>query len=143
MLWLGCSLVTLAFAIWIASHAFDLPQTTRRQICALALVIAGVEGLLQRSPAMPAEPTRSLGAIVLVLLALMAADPVRLAALAFAIFPGTPSAAGLGAVCGLLPGWLIASRIDRRPGMLCRRLVGLVLVIAGIAISLVWPVWPI
>jgi Ca2+/H+ antiporter, TMEM165/GDT1 family len=83
-----------AFAATLIGPA--MPGPARQMLVAFALVLAALELALRRAPRAPAEPTRSTGAMLLVLLAAQLTDGARLLVLALAIASKAPVAAAVG-----------------------------------------------
>ncbi len=99
-LWLS-AIATSALAAWAgALLAPQLPGAARQMFVALALVVAAVELVLLRAPPAPAEPTRSLGAVLLVFLASQLTDSTRLVVAALALATGEPLLAAAGGALG-------------------------------------------
>lgn len=90
---LGASAMPVVAATYIAPL---LPGPARQMLVAFGLVVAAAELALRRPPPAPAEPTRSAGAMLLVLLATQLTDGARLIVLALAIATKMPLAAGAG-----------------------------------------------
>lgn len=67
---------------------------------AIALVLAAAETAFRRAPPAPQEPTRSTGAIALVLTASLATDGARFVILGAAAISASPRLAGLGGIFG-------------------------------------------
>lgn len=132
VLWLGCAMATLALAAGAASIAAHLPEPARRAGVALALIAAGLQCFKRRPLPEPAEPTRSFGAITLVLLALMTSDPVRLTTFALALHWREPGPIAASAGCGTVMAGLIGARLDGARLAVLRRAVGAALIGAAI-----------
>lgn len=95
-IWLS-ALASNALAAWLSALlAPAMPPRVRLMFLALALVLAAVELALRRHPRAPQEPTRSTGAILLVLLASQVTDGARLLVLAVALYTAQPVAAAVG-----------------------------------------------
>ncbi|MXO73143.1 hypothetical protein [Alteraurantiacibacter buctensis] len=99
----------LLAAIWISALAASalavvaaglmaplLPGAARQMLVAFALALAALELALRRAPRAPAEPTRSAGAMLVVLLAAQITDGARLIVLALALATKVPLAAAAG-----------------------------------------------
>lgn len=100
-----------ALAAWAGAKLLaDLAPHQRGLVAALGLLAAGGEMLLLRAPRTPAEPTRSLFAAGVVLLAHQLTDAARLLVLALATATAAPVTAGLGGLVGsgaaLAAGWI-------------------------------------
>ncbi|WP_126173747.1 hypothetical protein [Altericroceibacterium xinjiangense] len=94
-------LASSALAGWAASLV--VPAIVRGLapvLAAVSLVLGAVQLIALRPRRVPEEPTRSFGAIFLVLLAGQAFDPARLAIFGLAVWTGDTVAATLGGVLG-------------------------------------------
>lgn len=99
-IWLSAA-ATSALAAWLGSLlAWPLEGTGGRIVIAIALAVAGIELLLLVPPPVPREPTRSTGAILLVLLAVQLTDGARFVVLAIAGAMNQPLLAGIGGTFG-------------------------------------------
>jgi len=111
-------------------------------IAMLGLGMAGGESLLRRPRRIPDEPTNSLFAAMLVLLADQITDPARFIIVAFAIETGEPIPAALGGMMGcgaaLVLGTFNAERLVQSKHTVpnARRLAGVLLLLAAIVIFL-------
>ncbi len=109
--WFGPLLVTVllaalagaALAAWIAQELSPLirPQA-KPLVVGLALALAAGEVLLRSAPGQPREPTRSMGAITLVLLLGMVTDASGFIILSLAIATGEPLLAASGGALGAI-----------------------------------------
>lgn len=123
--------------------AFVLPLLTpdaRVMLAGMALALAGAEALVLRPGRKPVEPTHSLGAFALVLLALQVTDPVRFVVFGLGVGTAAPVAAAIGgtvasavllAVAISLPDLAESAQLR-----LARRGVGAVLLLIGL-----WLAW--
>lgn len=94
--WLS-ALATSALAAWAATLiGSSMPGPARQMLVAFALALAAVELVLRRTPPAPAEPTRSAGAMLLVLLVAQLTDGARLIVLALAVATKAPLAVAAG-----------------------------------------------
>lgn len=109
--WAGPLLVTSALAAlagatlaaWIADSLIPLiPAAFKPVTVAVALGLAGLEVLLRSPPVQPSEPTRSMGAISLVLLLGMVTDASGFIILSLAIATGEPLLAAAGGAFGAM-----------------------------------------
>jgi len=109
--WGGPLLVTVmlaafagaALAAWIAGELAPLiPPQFKPVVVAVALGLAGLEVLLRAAPKQAKEPTRSMGAITLVLLLGMVTDASGFTILSLAIATGEPLLAAAGGALGAL-----------------------------------------
>ena len=95
------ALLTSLVAAWLAQAVSPtLSSAARMMFVAMALALAGVEVLVLRPGKKPAEPTRSVGAIFLVLSATQLTDAARFLVLALAVATGDPWPAALGGAIG-------------------------------------------
>lgn len=147
--WAGPLLVTAllaalagaGLAAWIAGELAPLvPSRFRPLVVALALGLAGLEVLLRAAPKQAKEPTRSMGAITLVLLLGMVSDASGFIILSLAIATGEPLLAATGGALGallVLVGAIVAGNDwQALPLGLLRLVVGFGLVLAATAIAL-------
>ena len=104
----------------------------------MVLGLAALELLFVRPRRSADEPTNSLGAFAVVLLAQQLTDAARLLVFALAAASALPQLAALGGAVGgglsLLGGWLAGQDLRRLPLVAVRR--GLGLVLAGLALWL-------
>ncbi|MFM7349689.1 MAG: hypothetical protein ACKO01_09395 [Erythrobacter sp.] len=124
-----CAAAAMAWAG--AEFAAFLPGRARQMLVAFALAAAAVELAWPAPVKPPREPTRSLGALFLVLLARQIGDGARFGILALAAWTAAPVAAGLGGALGgavaVTVGWALgAGALARGP------LRGLRLALAGV-----------
>ncbi len=102
--WLS-ALATSALAAWMATLLTPLaPGPARQMLVAFALALGALELVVRGSPRRPEEPTRSSGAMLLVLLASQITDGARLLVLALALATAEPVmvAAGGALASGLV-----------------------------------------
>lgn len=133
------ALAGAALAAWIAGELAPLiPAAFKPIIVAVAIGLAGLEVLLRVPPAQPKEPTRSMGAITLVLLLGMVTDASGFTILALAIATGEPLLAAAGGAFGalvVLVGAIVAGQDwQHLPLSALRRIVGSGLLLAAAAI---------
>ena len=126
---------------WAGQALADLvPGDARTMLVALALLLAGAELLWPNRERVPAEPTRSLAATFVVLLARQLGDGARFALFALsaaapaAMLTGAGGALGGGAAVGL--GWGAAAQLETVPWRRVRVALGAALLVAAIAIGL-------
>ncbi|MBI1402228.1 MAG: hypothetical protein GC147_03310 [Porphyrobacter sp.] len=129
MAWAGAGLAAL------------LPPRAARMLVAAALAIAAFELGWPVRQTVPREPTRSLGAIFIVLAARQVGDAARFTVLALAAAAHLPAVAALGGAVGgaaaLALGWALgASGLVRWPLRGLRRGLGLCLILAALFIGL-------
>jgi len=142
---LATSLVLAVGTCLIAAYAADrmlhvVPGPARPVLVAIALAFAGLESLILTPRANPHEPTHSLGALAIVLLAHQATDAARFTLFGLAIGTGAPWAAGSG---GVLAGFALAAipfafpdAVASRGMRLARRAVGGLLLVVAISLFL-------
>ena len=95
-IWLS-AVATCALAAWASTLLAPLmPGPAKLMLVAFALLAGAAELAFRRAPRAPAEPTRSVGAIALVLLASQATDGARFLLLAVALVTAEPVAAAAG-----------------------------------------------
>jgi hypothetical protein len=131
-----CGLSAYAAARFLAT----LPMPARPILAGIAIGLAGLESLILSPRRNPSEPTHSLGALALVLLAHQVTDAARFTLFGLAIGMGAPLAAGLGGgLSGLVlvaAGWAFAP-IFALPGIrVARRVVGGLMLVVAIAMFL-------
>lgn len=123
---LTAALTAIAMALAGQFLALPLDGEGGQWLLGAALVLAAAELAWPVRIATPAEPTRSLGAITLVLLARQLLDAPRWFAFAGAIamtdaFPAVAGAA-IGAGLALLIGWLVPGRVEHSASLARLRL---------------------
>jgi len=97
----GCACLSAALMAWIGAAFADLlPPRAAQMLVPFALVVAAAERAWPARDRAPQEPTRSLAAIGIVLLARQVGDSARLTVFALAAWSTMPSAAGLGGALG-------------------------------------------
>ena len=133
---IGVALFSAGLAGWAGSLAApQLAPPARVLLVALALGLAALELLVLRPGRRPAEPTASLGALAVVLLAQQVTDAARLLVFALAASSAVPPLAIAGGMLGCagtaLIGWMGGARLAALPLIWVRRALGVVL--AGIA----------
>ena len=133
---LAISVATAAFAAWAAQVIAPLLSPNARLFFAgLALALAGGESLLLMPGRRPQEPTLSLGALAVVLLAHQATDAARFLVFAIAVATHAPLPVGIGGAAAgaaiVFAGWLAPELVlDPRLRSL-RRGLGALLLAAG------------
>lgn len=138
---LGCAVLTAGLAGWAASvMLIELPPPARAIFAAIALAMAGGELMLFVPRRDPKEPTNSLGALAVVLLAQELTDAARFLIFGLSVGLAAPYAAGAGGALGgaVLAGiaWAAPQALDW-PGLRwVRRVVGLLLLLAAIIVFL-------
>ncbi len=125
--------LTIAVATALAAgllerEALGWPTHAQHIAAAIILAVAGAEMLLLAPRKAPTEPTASLFAAGIVLLADSVVDPARLTILAVALALGSPAAAALGGVGATMAtvtiGWLAAGALPLARLRLARRGLG-------------------
>lgn len=138
---LSASLSAAAMA-WIgAEFAALLPRRAAQMLVAFALAIAAAELALPVRIKPPKEPTRSLAAIFIVLLARQFGDGARFGVFALAAWAAMPFTAGLGGALGgavaVAAGWGAgAEALSRWPLRPVRLTLAVALAIAALFIGL-------
>lgn len=133
---------TAALMAWAgAQFAAMLPPRGAQMLVAFALAIAAFELSWPVKLKEPCEPTRSLGAIAIVLAARQIGDGARFAVFAFAAQAILPAAAALGGALGgaaaVAMGWSLGSAgLERLPLRVLRRGLALCLILAALFIGL-------
>ena len=99
--------IGLGLAVTIGGWAGDLiaptlPSRGKLFLLAIALLVTGLEVALLRAPAQPMEPTRSAGAIVLVVLVAQLTGAAGFLAFALSVAFGPPLLASVGAFLGAI-----------------------------------------
>ncbi len=132
-----CGVTTSALAALASIMlAGQMNSPTRLVLAGIALALASFELLLPRTARLPAEPTASIGAFVVVILAHQLTDAVRFLVFAIAVATRSPlpAASGAAVAAALLAcaGWLAGAELLARDFIRARRLTGLVLMpVAG------------
>lgn len=132
------SAVAMAFAgIAIAGI---MPPVAGTMLVAFALIFAAAELAWPVRVAKPAEPTHSLGALFIVLLARQLTDSPRFIVFALAIWSGNAWLAALGGAmaggAGLTLGWIMGKNLENGVPLRAIRLaLAVVIGIAGVVIA--------
>lgn len=132
---------TAALAAWLAELMLEqLPPPARAIFAAVALGLAGLESLILVPRRRPAEPTNSLGALLLVLLARQVMDAPRFLIFGMGVGMAAPIASGAAGAVGasILAGvsWMAPQMLDGSGARRVRGIVGLVLVVAALVLFL-------
>lgn len=128
--------ISIAVAVWASDLiAATLNTPARTLFLAMALGLAGAEMLIVRRASTPLEPTNSLGAFVLVLLAQQLTDAARFVVLGLAVFTAAPVPVAMGAgsaAAALMVGAFLAAQtvVDARWAW-PRRILGTLALVAG------------
>lgn len=139
--WLTATLAS-ALAAWAGMAMLPLmAPAAKAMFVALALALAAIELMVAREKPAPAEPTRSLGAIALVLFAGQLTDAARFFVLALAVATGAPVLAAAGGALGsgavLSAAWALRGDWERRlPARAIRLAVGALFGLAAIVVAL-------
>jgi putative Ca2+/H+ antiporter (TMEM165/GDT1 family) len=140
----GCLTAAIAAAAmaWIgADLAHILPRRAGQMLVAFALLAAAVELAWPVRLEPPREPTRSLGAFALVLLARQVGDAARFAVFALAAWSAQGVTAGLGGALGgaaaVGVGWTLgAEGLARRPLRVVRGMLAAAALSAALFIAI-------
>lgn len=135
-----CAATAAIMAYAGASIAAMLPGPAQQMLIAMALAIAAVELFWPVKIKQPVEPTRSLGAIALVLGARQIGDAARFAIFALAAATVLAPLAGLGGALGgagsLYLGWSLGKSLERGlPLRMIRLTLGCVAMLVAIVIA--------
>lgn len=138
--WLA-ALAAASCAAWLGARiAASLHADAKTMLIAFALLLAGIELLFYRGPRKLEEPTRSFGAIALVLVAGQVTGAGALLAFALAAGAGVPLLAGAGAALGigavLTAAWALGEGWDRLPLRPIRFTIAALLVLAALVTGL-------
>jgi len=129
------------FAAWAATLVVPLLIPKARMImAAMAFAFAGAEALLAVQRRRPEEPTASLGALAIVILAHQLTDAARFLVFAIAVATAAPIPAGIAAAVGgaVLMGlaWAMPGIVTHPRLRSTRRLIGLALLLVGAVLAL-------
>ncbi len=138
---IAASLISAALAAWAArAIAPMLIINARLLLAAIALALAGGESLVLAPRQAPQEPTQSLGATAIVLLAHQLTDAARFLIFAIAIATSAPLSAGIGGAAGGLAavtfGWTMPEVVAHPRLRLMRRIVGGVLLALAVFLGM-------
>lgn len=134
--------LSAAAMAWIgAEFAALLPRKAAQMLVAFALALAAFELGWPVKVKAPREPTRSLGAIAIVLLARQIGDGARFVVFALAAWASLPTAAALGGALGgaaaVTLGWAVGGAgLARWPLRPLRMVFGACLIVAALFIGL-------
>lgn len=126
---IAVSFATAAFAAWAGSVVMPLLTAKARLVmAAIALAFAAAEAFWPFAARRPEEPTASLGALAIVLLAHQLTDAARFLVFALAVALAAPVFAGLGGAVGgaavIAAGWMLPEVFADPRVRLARRLIG-------------------
>jgi putative Ca2+/H+ antiporter (TMEM165/GDT1 family) len=139
---IACAGLSAAALAWAGAELASLmPRRAAQMLVAFALALAAAELAWPIKHSAPREPTRSLGAIAIVLLARQIGDGARFVIFALAAWAHLPLAAGLGGAIGgagaVALGWMAgASTLSRWPLRAVRLVLAAVLLITALFIGL-------
>lgn len=137
---LALAVVTAVFAAVVVAKAAKvlaplLSPSARVMFAGMAAVVAGLECMVIGPKRTPEEPTRSLFAAAVVLLAHQLTDGARFLVFAIAVATAVPTAAALGGAAGgvatVLIGALAGELLVARRLRLIRRVIGVVFLAVG------------
>lgn len=137
--------VTAGLAAWLSvTISADMTLPAKRMLMGIALVVTSVELAWPRKPADPQEPTRSLGAIGIVLAAYAITDAARFLTFAIAVGSAFPVLAAIGGAVGsgaaLTLGWTLGGELARWRWLRTMR-VAIAIVLGLIGLYLAIDVW--
>ncbi|MBA4045988.1 MAG: hypothetical protein C0471_16445 [Erythrobacter sp.] len=133
-----CAGVSAGVMAWLGSgFAALLPRRAGQMLVAFALFAAAIELAWPAKPQAPREPTRSLGAIAIVLLARQIGDGARFTVFALAAWAHWPAATALGGAIGgsgaVALGWTLgAARLSHWPLRTIRLALAACLIVAAL-----------
>ncbi|MFN4020250.1 MAG: hypothetical protein ACK4IC_07025 [Erythrobacter sp.] len=139
---LASAALTAALMAWLGcGFAARLPSRAAQMLIAFALAIAALELVWPVRSAKPREPTRSLGAFAIVLVARQVGDAARFAVFALAAGASLPFTAALGGAVGggaaIALGWSLGGEsLAQAPLAIIRRVLAAGLVVAALFIGL-------
>lgn len=137
---IALSLATAAFAAWLSIEVAPwLNPQARLLFGAIALGFAGLESLLLSPGRKPEEPTQSLAAISIVLLAHQLTDAARFLIFGLAVATGAAIPAGAGGALGgaflLVAAWAVPEMFDWERVRLWRRVTGALLLVVALIVG--------
>lgn len=129
---IALGVATAAFAAWLSMEVSPMLNARARTLfAAIALGFAGLESLALSPGRKPEEPTRSLAAIAIVLLAHQLTDAARFLIFGLAVATGAAVPAGAGGALGgaflLGAAWAMPELFDWQRVRIWRRISGAVL----------------
>lgn len=138
---LALAALTCAAAAYVAAEVLrTLPPPARHILATIVLALGGLESLILSPRKEPREPTHSLGALGIVLLASQLTDAARFTLFGLAVGTGAPLVAGLGGgLAGLVlvaVAWAFPEVFATRGMRIARRIVGGLLLLAAITMFL-------
>lgn len=118
----------------------ELPPPARAIFAAIALGMAGIESMVLVPRRNPAEPTNSLGALLLVLLAQQVTDAARFLVFGLGVGLAAPVMAGAAGVLGgaalVTMAWARPEFLERPLARWTRRVVGALLTFSALVLAL-------
>jgi putative Ca2+/H+ antiporter (TMEM165/GDT1 family) len=137
---IAVSIATATFAAWAGSFAVPLLGAKARLVMvAIALLLAALESLWPFATRRMEEPTASLGALAIVVLAHQLTDAARFLIFALAVATDAPLAAGIGGAAGgavsLAAAWMLPELFAAPRIRLARRVVGGVLLLLALVVA--------
>ncbi|AKH44030.1 putative Ca2+/H+ antiporter (TMEM165/GDT1 family) [Altererythrobacter atlanticus] len=141
-IWASC-IASSALAAWVGGVLAPMMAPDAKQVfAAMALLMGAGELALLRPRRKPAEPTRSAGAMLLVLLASQITDAARFLVLALSVANGVPMLAAAGGALGsgivLTFAWAMGAEWEERlPLAALRWAAATLLLLAGAAMLLI------
>lgn len=134
------ALVTSAFAAWAGARLLPtLAPEARSLFAAMALAFSGAEMIALSPLKTPTEPTRSLFAAFLVLVAQQITDAARFLILALAVGTAAPIPTGMGGLAGsaiaLTAGWNAPDLATTPLIPRIRRIAGVILLLTGLVLG--------
>ena len=137
---LVCAAITSVAAGW-AGHAVAplLNAPARMVLVAMVLAVAALELLVIKPGHRPLEPTQSLGAFAVVILAQQLTDAARLTLFAVAAASPVPwlvvAGGALGSAASVLAGWFGGAKWEEQPLTAVRRGLGAVMLLAALYLA--------
>jgi putative Ca2+/H+ antiporter (TMEM165/GDT1 family) len=130
-----------ALAAWAGSTVSAmLPAAAKQMLVAMALVLAAIELAWPRRKSLAAEPTRSLGAIAIVLAAQQITDAARFLVFALAAAFASPTLAAVGGTLGsgamLVLAWAAHDQLAKWPIAPIRLGLAAILLVVGVVMGL-------
>lgn len=139
--WVVAALSAFVMAWAGQAVAQILPSDGKTMLVAIALVLAAVELAWPNRTTHLQEPTRSLGAIALVLFSRQLGDAGRFLVFAIAAATGAPLLAGIGGTLaggvGVTIGWMAKADLEKAlPLRTIRRVLAVIVLLIGVMIGL-------
>ena len=129
-----------SFAILDAFFAAGITMIDTADVYSAFAGLAGGESLLLTPKPVPSEPTHSLGALALLLLAHQVTDAARFIVFGIAAGMAAPVVAGMAGALGggvlVAAGWASPKAVTSRTARMARKLVGALLLLTAIVIAL-------